>query len=284
MEHSSSWTYTFGSPPQVYLNQDHPLLRIPQCIWPRMVPPDQEFFTGESERFRAWVAVLSTCHALRDYLLPLFIILNPEDYSRALEGYYIWSNLTRPVDYYLEITRENLTFTTKKSAPKGAENKKKCKSATWRMERKVLSPTKQQIVIITKAFRLDRHFEPEFNFDRFHPTGLELRKYTREKFNQHLMSFKSNRYKRCGAAVATPGDPCCHEAISDIARGVLQGIPRDLEGYNSIMLGMAVVVEELAQECMANAMTDIEIHEKILESIERISPGLTGTLEKRASQ
>jgi len=229
------------------------------------------------------MALLSTCQALREYLLPLFITLSPADYCHTLEGYYIFA--TRSTDYYLHITSNKLKFIEKEGSyspqKKISEvNKKKVKEGTWGMERKVRSPKKQQIVLVTDVFK-NCDFVPDFEFNRYQPTGLAYTKHTKEKFQKHLDSYKQIYLRRkCGAAVVTPDAPCCHEAISDIARGIFDKIPRDYEGYNSLLLEMAVLVENLAQECMANAMTDIEIHEKIKENIRRISPDLSETLKK----
>eukprot|EP01124_Arcella_intermedia_P028421 TRINITY_DN5778_c0_g1_i1.p1 TRINITY_DN5778_c0_g1~~TRINITY_DN5778_c0_g1_i1.p1 ORF type:complete len:455 (-),score=118.62 TRINITY_DN5778_c0_g1_i1:36-1400(-) len=295
MEHSSSWTWNFGSshfvnsditlghfqqPNLASVNQDHPLLHIPQCVWPLMV---LNTLQKTKERHETWLALLSTCHALREYLLPLFISLSPADYYLALEGYYIWT--TWRTDYYLHISRNELTFISKEGSYGSDENERDSNRQPWRMERKVLSPTKQQIVLVTKVFDIRDDFVPEFKFDRYQPTGLKLEKYSKENFKKHLESFKRIvMYRKCGAAVVTPEAPCCHEAISDIAREVFKKIPRDYEGYNSLMLEMAVVVESLSQECMAKSMTNIEIHEKIIKNMMRISPELTGTLKKIAIQ
>uniref|UniRef100_A0A6B2L489 SPRY domain-containing protein n=1 Tax=Arcella intermedia TaxID=1963864 RepID=A0A6B2L489_9EUKA len=289
MEKSSSWTYNFGSTPFINssitlnqfkqsklhpINQDHPLLVIPLCIWPLMV---SHSLNKNEKRHETWVALLSTCQALREYLMPLFITLSPTDYYLALRGYYIW--VKRDFDYYLKIAKNNMTFTIKKASYREQSNPTKTKVDGWSMRRKVINETKQEIEIVTSVFDIC-DFMPGFKFDRYQPTGLEHKKYSKDQFENHLKKYKSIMMRRCGAAVVTPDAPCCHEAISDIARSIFEKIPKDYEGYNKLLLEMSVVVEDLSQECMATAMTDDEIHQKIIQNMIRISPDLNTTLKE----
>eukprot|EP01124_Arcella_intermedia_P037091 TRINITY_DN9848_c2_g1_i2.p1 TRINITY_DN9848_c2_g1~~TRINITY_DN9848_c2_g1_i2.p1 ORF type:complete len:206 (-),score=54.24 TRINITY_DN9848_c2_g1_i2:36-653(-) len=197
--------------------------------------------------------------------MPLFIILSPTDYYNALEGYYIRD--TRQVDYYLEINTNEILLTTKQASYDSREkNKVETRRAPWGIQRKVVDPSRQYIELITP---LDVSCFPEgfFGFDRYKAVRRH-QIYSKSDFKKHLKKHKVVRRGRiCGAEVVTPGSPCCHEAISDIAREVLKGIPREHEDYRDLLLEMSVIVENLAQECMVHAMTDAQIHHKIIHHI-----------------
>eukprot|EP01124_Arcella_intermedia_P000158 TRINITY_DN1007_c0_g2_i2.p1 TRINITY_DN1007_c0_g2~~TRINITY_DN1007_c0_g2_i2.p1 ORF type:complete len:284 (+),score=85.96 TRINITY_DN1007_c0_g2_i2:29-853(+) len=271
------------------MNSDHPLLKVHQDLWPLLVFPSE----NTKERLKTWKSLLSTCQALRTHLLPLFITLNPLEYIEALQGYYIKS--TEENDYYLHIHGNKLTFSIKHGVPSGRKkeyptNRWLERSDVWELEREVVSASQQMLLISSSAFVIDVDSLCNtfgiVTMDRYKPIPIEyaedMSKCTQEEFEEHKKKRKEiillMRY--CGAAVVTPNSPCCHEAISGIARGVIEMVPKDLEGYNDLLIKMSVVVEDLSQECMKNAMKDCEIHDQIVSNIVRIAPQLHSTLSK----
>eukprot|EP01124_Arcella_intermedia_P003482 TRINITY_DN11926_c0_g1_i1.p1 TRINITY_DN11926_c0_g1~~TRINITY_DN11926_c0_g1_i1.p1 ORF type:complete len:474 (-),score=92.52 TRINITY_DN11926_c0_g1_i1:110-1531(-) len=285
MSRKSSWSYNFGAVPFVgsllsadefkqpslaQVNHSHPLLSIPHCIWPALVP----FCKGTKLRHGCWQALLSACKALQEYLLPLFSVLSCSDYYDAISGYYFSGGWV--TDVFVEIHRNKVTVIKKIGNETDKPNDIEKKTALCRLEREVVGVDQQKIELTSTE--LGDWKEP-FYFERYQPVLLKQNKCTKEEYESLLKEHKRIKYPSlCGAAVVTPGTPCCHDAISGMVLEVFQRIPRESEGYNEMMLGMSEVVENLAQECMRNAMTRQEIHRRIIENVLEIAPHLTGTL------
>eukprot|EP01124_Arcella_intermedia_P025194 TRINITY_DN4449_c0_g1_i1.p1 TRINITY_DN4449_c0_g1~~TRINITY_DN4449_c0_g1_i1.p1 ORF type:complete len:366 (+),score=75.84 TRINITY_DN4449_c0_g1_i1:113-1099(+) len=240
------------------------LLKIPNFLWKLMVAP-----CGEGkERWKNWEGLLGSCWKLRNHLMCLFKVVDPNSFKPLLEGYYVLCGDNHPEDLFMRIEGDSVLRISK------TQDSKTKRKDLYKLTKVHLDKYIRIEMVVSQCLfdnnKIDpRSVSPWFDekymrkceiqlpvliFKKSPPLPFPskiicaLRKVKKEEYQQMELKEKKYRQVMCGSSWGWGSKDIIN---SDVSLALWYMVPKDYPERNQLMFAMP----DIAVSASTNILT-----------------------------